>query len=216
MTKNQIIQTFLIDQRIAPEIKLKTILSEEGRLFADKIPLDSGFYIQGLNRTGKTHYVTLFLRDWLCKEFPEGFQLWNYKSLPIFAKMHVIERYIKDYNGYNSDEKYCARLALEEIKYTKLLIIDDFWVSEGTENFKGLVREKLFEILDWRNDNNLQTVITTNLNLEKIGEVDENYTRLSTRIQEICNKVILPENYNPSAGKENFTEVKFLKPQIIL
>jgi DNA replication protein DnaC len=223
MTKNQIIQTLLIEQRLAKEIKLKTILSQEPRAFEDKVSLDTGFYIQGTNRSGKTHYATIFLRDWLCREYPNGFEVWNYKNLPSFVKMNVLERYIKNYNSFNEDEKYGAKLALEEIKHAKLLIIDDFWVSEGTENFKGLVRESLFNILDWRADNELQTIITTNLDLEKIGEIDENYTRLSFRIRGICNKLILPKNYNQTPAFKGIASIlngispqTELKPQIIL
>jgi predicted ATPase len=194
MTKNQIIQTLLIDQRIPKEVNLKALLSEEVRPFQDKVLLDTSFYIQMANGRGKTWYTTLFLRDWLANEYPNGFELWNYKNLPSYVKMNVLERYIKNYNGFKDDLSYGAKLALEELKHAKLLIIDDFWISEGTDNFKGLVRESLFEILDWRSEKELQTIITTNLDLEKIGDIDANYARLASRIRGLCCRLKLPDN----------------------
>ncbi len=190
LTKPQIISS-LID-RLPNSINQKVILSDDKRDFEDKVNLDQSFYISGKNGVGKTHYITLFLRDYLCSIFPNGFELANYKLVPIFVKMNMFERYVEERNGFEEDSKYGAKLALEEMKYAKLLILDDFWVSEGTDRFKSLCKRELFEILDYRYENSLQTILTTNLNLQKVGEIDSEYLRITSRLFGLCSELDLP------------------------
>ncbi len=79
----------------------------------------------------------------------------------------------------------------EEIRNIQLLILDDL----GTENATPWVREKIFQIINHRYLNRLPTVITTNLELQRIDE------RISSRMQdtELVLKVLIhaPDFRNP-------------------
>jgi DNA replication protein DnaC len=192
-TNQQIIEKLIAEERIQDGIDIKILLSDEVRQFPD-LPLNQSFLMQGGNGVGKTYYVTLFLRDWLINEFPNGFENYQYRSLPNFVKMSSLERFVKDRNGFDQDGRYGAKLALEEIKASKFLILDDFWISEGTLNFKHQMLSELFAILDYRVTNQLQTVVTTNLDLSQIDLIDKNWARITSRIQsfpelELPNKI---------------------------
>ena len=193
MTSNQIIQTLIEADQIPSSVELGVLLSENVRQFPT-MPLDQSFHIQGGNGIGKTYFTTLFLRDWLVNEFTNGYQNYRYKDLPSFVKMDSLERYVRDRNGFDQDAKYGAKLALEEIKESKLLIVDDFWISDGTPNFKQQMLSELFNIFDYRWQNNLQTIITTNIDLKKIDTIDKSFGRIVSRIQafpelELPNKI---------------------------
>lgn len=193
MTQNQIIQTLLKAEQISNSVDLSVLMSDTIRQF-QSMPITQSFYIQGGNGIGKTYFTTLFLRDWLVIEFPNGYENYRYKDLPSFVKMDSLERFVRDRNGFDSDAKYGAKLALEEIKTAKLLILDDFWVSDGTPHFKQQILSELFNIFDYRWQNNLQTIITTNIDLKKIDTVDKSFGRIVSRIQafpelELPNKI---------------------------
>lgn len=182
MNNNQIIQNLINDERIPSYVNKSALLSEELRPFPN-LPITQSFYMQGGNGVGKTYFATLFLRDWLINQLPDGFQNYQYKDLPDFVKMDKLEQYIREKNGFDEDRRYGAKLILNEIKESKLFILDDFWVSQGTPNFKQLMLSELFDILDYRVTNKLQTVITTNLDLSKIDLIDNNYGRIVSRIR---------------------------------
>ena len=79
----------------------------------------------------------------------------------------------------------------DEIRNIPLLVLDDL----GTENATPWVREKIFQIINHRYLNRLPTVITTNLDMQRIEE------RISSRLQdsELVLKVTIsaPDYRNP-------------------
>ena len=93
-------------------------------------------------------------------------------------------------NSYSiEDTSFESRF--EEIRTIQLLILDDL----GTENATAWVREKIFQIINHRYLNRLPTVITTNLDLQRIEE------RISSRLQDtdLVLKVLMnaPDYRNP-------------------
>jgi DNA replication protein DnaC len=65
--------------------------------------------------------------------------------------------------SYDSEEtNFESRF--EQIRNTKLLVLDDF----GTQNATAWAQEKLFQIMNYRYINHLPLVVTTNLNLDEI------------------------------------------------
>jgi predicted ATPase len=209
MTPNQIIQTLIKADQIPNCVDLNLLLSDNPRQFPT-MPITQSFHIQGGNGIGKTYFTTLFLRDWMVNEFPDGFENYMYKNLPNFVKMDSLERYVRDRNGFDQDAKYGVKLALDEIKNTKLLIVDDFWISDGTPNFKQQMLSELFKIFDYRWQNNLQTIITTNIDLKKIDTIDKNFGRIVSRIQafpelELPNKI--DRRFQPKIGTNKQEEL---------
>lgn len=208
MTNTQIIQDFLENNRLPDFADRTTLLSGEARQLPT-LKIDQSFYLQGGNGIGKTHFATLFLRDWICKKFPNGFEIGKYRELPDFVPFDRFEQYIRNKNGFDSDEKYGAKLALDQIKTSKFLILDDFWLSEGTPHFKQLMFSELFDIFDYRYKNRaeLQTVVTTNLCFTKLDNIDKNFGRIISRIVGICSELELPKSFDRRfAGKINLVE----------
>ena len=62
----------------------------------------------------------------------------------------------------------------DDIRNIRLLVLDDL----GTENATPWVREKIFQIINYRYLNRLPTVITTNLDMQRIED------RISSRLQD--------------------------------
>lgn len=81
----------------------------------------------------------------------------------------------------------------DEIRNIKLLILDDF----GTENATPWAQEKLFQILNYRYQNRLPLVVTTNHDLEAIEK------RIQSRLQdpELVQRIFInaPDYRNPKA-----------------
>jgi DNA replication protein DnaC len=71
----------------------------------------------------------------------------------------------------------------EEIRNSKLLVLDDF----GTQNATPWAQEKLFQIINYRYINKLSTIVTTNLSLNEIEP------RIRSRLQdtELVQKVLI-------------------------
>jgi len=69
---------------------------------------------------------------------------------------------------------------LDDFKRCSLLIIDDF----GTNRTTGWTDEILYSIVNFRYENKLPLIITTNLSIDKFKE--SNDERLMSRIFEMC------------------------------
>lgn len=94
-------------------------------------------------------------------------------------------------NSFNSSEDTSFEERFEELRNIRLLVLDDL----GTENATPWVREKIFQIINHRYLNRLPTVITTNLDMQRIEE------RISSRLMdsELVLKVTInaPDYRNP-------------------
>ena len=90
-----------------------------------------------------------------------------------------------------SAEETTFSARFEEIRNIQLLILDDL----GTENATPWVREKIFQIINYRYLNRLPTVITTNLDMQRIED------RISSRLldTDLVLKVVInaPDFRNP-------------------
>jgi DNA replication protein DnaC len=184
MTKQQIIHTFLDFGHFTKPVLVKHLTSDT--TLNPKISLKDSRVLWGNSGNGKTTLACLMLRDWLCSEFPEGFELARYRELPVFLSMDSFERYVDDKNSFDEDRRYTSKLSLEEVKTAKFLILDDFWQVEGTARAIQAVKRELFEIFDYRYELGLQTVITTNLDLTELKNKDEDYKRIIDRILGLC------------------------------
>lgn len=85
----------------------------------------------------------------------------------------------------------------EEIRQIALLVLDDF----GTENATPWAQEKLFQILNYRYQNRLAVVITTNQTMDAIEERIQSRLQDPTLVQRIY--INAPDFRNPSSAGDH-------------
>lgn len=149
-----------------------------------KTDLNQSFMLLGDSGIGKTHESILFLRDWCLKQFPGGYQTYLYRQLPEFIEMHKFSDYVREANGFNDETKYGARNRLKNIKECSLLIFDDLWIENGTDRENKNLKNELFEIFDFRFNEGLQTVVTTNNTVLELENCYEK--RFVSRLKGLC------------------------------
>jgi hypothetical protein len=132
---------------------------------------------------GKTKRATHFLRDWLTTNNPTGFDISNYKDEPAWIDMVDLQANILLKNNFNTskDAIWVSGRIIEEVKTAKLLILDDFEFCTSTDRDKESVNSVLYDIFNYRYNHNLQTIITTNLDLVQIYEQTKNNSGLISK-----------------------------------
>lgn len=208
MTKQQIIQDFIDKNRLPAGTCKNTMLYSKLQVTNQDLTLSTSFYLEGVNGCGKTFFANSFIANWICQEFSEGFNNYKkYKDIPSYIKMSRLENQIKEYLGFDEDKKYGAKLVINELKEAKLLVIDDFWVSFGTPNFLSGLRQVLFDIFEYRFENKLQTILTTNEDLDFLIETNAEYKRILSRFLGIKTQVKL-ENKIDLRQQINYIEAQ--------
>lgn len=87
---------------------------------------------------------------------------------------------------YNSNYEYTEHELMDAARKVSILILDDL----GAHNYTEWTRNKLYSILNYRMNNRLPTVITSNLGL---GELEEYLgERTKSRIIQMCKIYTLP------------------------
>lgn len=124
---------------------------DKAKEFADK--KDGWFFLGGRSGTGKTHICTAIIGQLLKEGIACKYMLWRDDVRELNAKVNTPE----------FDE------LIRPFKQTKVLYIDDFFkggISQGDKN-------RAFEILNYRYLNGLMTVISSELLIKDILEIDE-------------------------------------------
>ena len=112
---------------------------------------NKGLYISGDLGVGKT-YLCIGLANSLVKE--------NKKVAYV-----KVSNFISDMKGYIGTNSDLLKKNIENLKMADYLFLDDL----GSEAVSEFVRDDiLFTILDYRLENNLMTIITSNLNFEDL------------------------------------------------
>lgn len=135
---------------------------------------NNGLFIYGECGTGKTMLASI-----IANERAELF-----KSSMFIGAVDIFH----ELNPYSSDSRTAAtRKAL--IKNAPCLIIDDL----GAEKPSDWTKQTLFEIIDYRYRENLQTIITSNFNINELNSRLSEYEgkRIIRRIKAICNLIEL-------------------------
>jgi len=124
--------------------------------------------IYGINGNGKTHLAAAIANQLLAKG-----------KVVLFLNVPELLDYLRDAFNPKRDWDESA-LSYEErfttIKTAPVLILDDF----GAESETAWANEKLYQLLNYRTDTALPTVITTNLKLEDFEE--RLHSRLANRL----------------------------------
>lgn len=151
---------------------------------------NQGFYIYGECGTGKTLLASIIQNE-------RAHQLKNSAFICATDIFHEL-------NPFNSNNEEVAR-KLSLLKNTPCLIIDDLGVEKPTDR----VKQNLFDIINYRYNEELQTIITSNFSLEELGArisgispaeigkkkvADYEGNRIIRRISAICS-VIKLERY---------------------
>jgi DNA replication protein DnaC len=148
---------------------------------------DGWLLLMGPHGTGKTHLAAAIA---------------NYRrglgDTPRFVVVPDLLDYLR--RGFSADEPRSSFETFDDIKTTQLLILDDL----DTQTNIPWVRDRLFQLLNFRHTSRLPTVITTALTLDQLGE------RLASRLVDhaVCTAIVLgaairPEEPPPSRRKRN-------------
>lgn len=148
---NKRIQDYQFENFIITEINKKEV--EIAKDFTEKCinkNQKNGLIITGKSGTGKTHLATAILNKLTEKDI-----------LVLMGRLIVLLDVIKDtFKDFSSKEKDIIEL------YSKvdMLIIDDL----GTERIRSWALEKLYTIIENRNENKLPIIVTTRFNKESL------------------------------------------------
>ncbi len=151
--------------RYTPYQNARSILSAAKRFtddFQDKKP---GILLYGETGTGKTFLTNCIAKSLLDKGY----------TVLYLSAAHLFDNILRDIIMRNSHEPH-DEMIYDYIYSCDFLIIDDL----GTELTNSFVQSQLFEIINRRSIRRLSTLISTNLDLQKISE---RYTeRIMSRI----------------------------------
>lgn len=137
-----------------------------------------GLYIYGDCGTGKTMLSSLIVNE-RAELFKQSLFI---GAVDVFHEL----------NPYSSDSRNAA-MKKGLVKFAPCLVIDDL----GAEKPSDWTRQTLFEIIDYRYRENLQTIITSNFDVEglksRLGSPPFDYegNRIIRRIKDICRLVEL-------------------------
>lgn len=161
----------------AKDFKMSDKNEHSAKIAIKAITENNGLFIYGDCGTGKT-----MLSSVIANERAELFK----PSLFIGA-VDIFQ----ELNPYSSDSKTAANRKML-VKNSPCLIIDDL----GAEKPSDWTKQTLFEIIDFRYRENLQTIITSNFSIDELKTRLSEYegSRIIRRIKSIC-KLIRLEHY---------------------
>lgn len=111
---------------------------------------NNSILLTGTTGTGKTHLAVGFMKKVLANNFIQGRNI-SYGFIELYNLLNIF---------FEDKEKYYAIISLD------LLTIDDI----GTECIKEFGESKVYEIINERYKNDLQTIFTTNLSYKEMSK----------------------------------------------
>ncbi len=136
-----------------------------------------GILLQGNVGSGKTHLAAAAV----------NYLLEQHRDVYFLIASELFEELKKSFDGDEETKSKAWRLQ-QKVKRTETLIIDDL----GSHNFSDWTRSVLFTILNYRMNEELTTIITTNMNGEQLRENLDN--RLISRLIAQCEPCLLLAN----------------------
>lgn len=168
-----VIREYTLDKFAITENWQKEIKEKASVYLEDEDP--NWFFIGGNPGSGKTHICTAICREYLLKGEAVKYMLWKEEST-------LLKAVINDPNVYTS--------RIEKLKQVDILYIDDF--LKPIKNKDGDIVPPTtadvnlaFEILDYRKNANLRTIISSERFIGEIIDIDE---ALGSRIVEKTKK----------------------------
>ncbi|MFC1927995.1 ATP-binding protein [Chloroflexota bacterium] len=123
---------------------------------------DGWLVFQGENGCGKTHLAAAIV---------------NYRYQNKQPALFIVVPDFLDHlrSGFNPESKITYDQLFESVKSTPLLVLDDF----GKQTTTPWAQEKLYQVINYRYNARLATVITTNHSIEEIREI---YSPIASRL----------------------------------
>jgi DNA replication protein DnaC len=131
------------------------------KAFAEN-PSGRWLLLSGSYGCGKTHLAAAIANEMISQ-----------KKQVIFINVTDLLDHLRATFSPRSEETYTQRL--EEIRNVPVLILDDL----GTESPTAWAVEKLYQIINYRYNSKLPTVVTTNRNISRLDE------RIASRLQDV-------------------------------
>lgn len=148
-----------------------------------------GLYIFGQVGSGKTHLACSIAND-LIKGGTEV----------LFV---VVSDYLEEIKySWDQSSDYSEREILDRAREVSVLVMDDL----GAHSYSDWTKSKIYAILNHRINNNLPTVITSNLEYLEVGNYLDH--RISSRITELCRPVLLLVDKNEDIRLQKLIEAK--------
>lgn len=158
------------------DFKISKRNEESAKIAIQAITNNAGLYIYGECGTGKTMLASIIANE----------RAERNKSSMFIGAVDIFQ----ELNPYSTDSR-TASTRKQIVKNIPCLIVDDL----GAEKPSDWTKQTLFEILDYRYRENLQTVITSNFSVDALkseGRLKEyEGNRIIRRIKAICNLVEL-------------------------
>lgn len=124
------------------------------------IDIGSSYFIKGVPDSGKTTLALQIARAWIDETAVTD-------KIHFVPSLRVTELLRAWYSAKSGSQSYDVwRYEYESYRDSLCLIIDDF----GKEKVTEFVFEKWYELLNYRNENGLQTIFTSNESLETIAK----------------------------------------------
>lgn len=168
-----IISEYTFDKFIAEEDWQKAIKQQAINFVSEY--KSSWFFLGGQPGAGKTHLCTAICRELLLKDINVKYMLWKEDST-------AIKGAITDYEKYHS--------LIDPLKRTEVLYIDDFFKPISD---KGVILPPTaadinlaFELLDYRKNAKLTTIISSERLVKDIVDIDE---ATGSRIVEMASRM---------------------------
>jgi DNA replication protein DnaC len=149
-----LIDKFSLEDYIATEDWQKSILSDAKRFIADC--KGKSFFIGGAVGAGKTHICTGICKE-LLKTKAVHYMLWREDATLL--------------KGMVNEPEYPE--AVGKLKKIEVLYIDDFFKTKQGDNPTGGDVNLAFEILDYRCNNQLTTIISSERQIKDLLNVDD-------------------------------------------
>lgn len=160
-----------LEKRNVPP-KFWDLFTYRTRKFKDVLDKNKGVFVWGDVGRGKSVFI-ISLFKWL--------YLRGIRGKFIVCPEFVME--LQDLYNSNRKQKMTSFEYLQDIASSKILFIDDLGVEKSTD----YVKQSLYYLLNYREQNLLRTFITSNFSLDYLAkEIDP---RLASRISGMCNIV---------------------------
>lgn len=131
-----------------------------------------GLYICGRVGSGKTHLACSIANELIKGEVEVLFL--------------VVPDYLEEIkHSWDQGSNYNEKAILDSAREVPVLVMDDL----GAHSYSEWTKNKIYAILNYRINNNLPTVITSNLEYHETGDYLD--YRISSRIIELCRPVLL-------------------------
>lgn len=167
---SEIIKTAKIPTRFRNKLAKDFVVTDSNQNIVECLKAvrnNQGFYIYGECGTGKTLLASIIQNERAHQLKPSTFIC----ATDIFSEL----------NPYSSNaENVINKLNL--LKSTPCLIIDDLGVEKPTER----VKQNLFDIINYRYNEELQTIITSNFSLEELALRISGTNRTESKYQKIA------------------------------